>query len=70
MKGRLAGASASDGGVTSRGYLGGQGSTVGRIGWGTAQASPANQVPLDGSVYSNPNGYEWTGVSKMSVTVT
>jgi hypothetical protein len=25
--------------------------------------------PLDGSIYWNPNGYEWTGVYKSQVTV-
>jgi sulfite oxidase len=25
--------------------------------------------PLDGAIYWNPNGYEWTGVYKMEVTV-
>jgi sulfite oxidase len=25
--------------------------------------------PLDGSIFWNPNGYEWTGVFKVEVTV-
>jgi len=25
--------------------------------------------PMDGSIFWNPNGYEWTGVYKLEVTV-
>jgi hypothetical protein len=31
--------------------------------WSESQLGLGRNQPLDGSVYWNPNGYEWTGVS-------
>jgi DMSO/TMAO reductase YedYZ molybdopterin-dependent catalytic subunit len=37
--------------------------------WSRAIDALGRTQPLDGSVYWNPNGYEWTGVFKAEVTV-
>lgn len=37
--------------------------------WSRAIDTLGRTQPLDGSVYWNPNGYEWTGVFKTEVTV-
>jgi sulfite oxidase len=37
--------------------------------WSRAIDNLGRSQPLDGSVYWNPNGYEWTGVFKTEVTV-
>ena len=37
--------------------------------WSRAIDALGQSQPLDGSVYWNPNGYEWTGVFKVEVTV-
>ena len=37
--------------------------------WARAVDELGRSQPLDGSVYWNPNGYEWTGVFKTEVTV-
>lgn len=37
--------------------------------WSRAIDDLGRSQPLDGSVYWNPNGYEWTGVFKTEVTV-
>ena len=37
--------------------------------WSRPSTTLGRTQPLDGSVYWNPNGYEWTGVFKTEVTV-
>jgi DMSO/TMAO reductase YedYZ molybdopterin-dependent catalytic subunit len=37
--------------------------------WSRATDALGRSQPLDGSVFWNPNGYEWTGVVKTEVTV-
>jgi sulfite oxidase len=37
--------------------------------WSRAIDDLGRTQPLDGSVYWNPNGYEWTGVFQTEVTV-
>jgi sulfite oxidase len=37
--------------------------------WSHAGDALGRSQPLDGSIYWNPNGYEWTGVYKSKVTV-
>jgi sulfite oxidase len=37
--------------------------------WSRAIDALGRSQPLDGSIYWNPNGYEWTGVYKVQVTV-
>ena len=38
--------------------------------WSRAIDALGRTQPLDGSIFWNPNGYEWTGVFKVEVTVT
>ncbi len=38
--------------------------------WARAIDALGRSQPLDGSVFWNPNGYEWTGVYKTPVTAT
>ena len=37
--------------------------------WVRATDALGRSQPLDGAIFSNPNGYEWTGVFKREVTV-
>jgi sulfite oxidase len=37
--------------------------------WSRAIDALGRTQPLDGSIFWNPNGYEWTGVFKSEVTV-
>jgi DMSO/TMAO reductase YedYZ molybdopterin-dependent catalytic subunit len=37
--------------------------------WSRAVDALGRSQPLDGSIYWNPNGYEWTGVFKTALTV-
>ncbi len=37
--------------------------------WSRAVDALGRTQPLDGSIYWNPNGYEWNGVHKIEVTV-
>ena len=37
--------------------------------WSRAIDALGRTQPLDGSIFWNPNGYEWTGVYKVEVTV-
>jgi sulfite oxidase len=37
--------------------------------WSRAIDALGRTQPLDGSIFWNPNGYEWTGVFKVEVTV-
>jgi DMSO/TMAO reductase YedYZ molybdopterin-dependent catalytic subunit len=37
--------------------------------WARATDALGRSQPLDGSIYWNPNGYEWTGVFKTEITV-
>jgi hypothetical protein len=37
--------------------------------WSLAIDALGRSQPLDGSIYWNPNGYEWTGVFKTELTV-
>jgi hypothetical protein len=37
--------------------------------WSRAVDALGRSQPLDGSIYWNPNGYEWTGVFKTELTV-
>lgn len=37
--------------------------------WARATDALGRSQPLDGSIFWNPNGYEWTGVYKVEVTV-
>ena len=37
--------------------------------WSRAIDALGRSQPLDGSIYWNPNGYEWNGVYKIRVTV-
>jgi DMSO/TMAO reductase YedYZ molybdopterin-dependent catalytic subunit len=37
--------------------------------WSRAVDALGRTQPLDGSIYWNPNGYEWNGVHKIAVTV-
>ncbi|HKV54779.1 MAG TPA: hypothetical protein VJN94_09055, partial [Candidatus Binataceae bacterium] len=37
--------------------------------WSRAVDALGRSQPLDGSIYWNPNGYEWNGVHKIEVTV-
>lgn len=37
--------------------------------WSRAIDALGRSQPLDGAIYWNPNGYEWTGIFKIEVTV-
>src|SRR5581483_2158504 len=37
--------------------------------WSRAVDTLGRSQPIDGSIYWNPNGYEWNGVHKIEVTV-
>jgi hypothetical protein len=37
--------------------------------WARATDALGRSQPLDGKIFWNPNGYEWTGVFKVEVTV-
>lgn len=37
--------------------------------WARATDALGRSQPLDGTIFWNPNGYEWTGVFKCEVTV-